>query len=283
MRLVMTLLVRNEEDIVRANIDYHLARGVDFIIATDNGSVDGTRDLLEEYRRSGVLRVLHEPTDDYSQWRWVTRMARLAHDEHEADWVINSDADEFWWPLAGDLKDALRSIEPDAGALLAPRSNFVPRPHTNAPFFERMILRERFSLNSVGAPLLPKMCHRAAPNVEVAQGNHSVASAEVGAVSERRPILILHFPVRSYAQLERKIEAGGAAYERNTELPHRVGVTWRMLYAELRGGRLRDYYESQVLPDDVVTALVRSGQLIQDTRLRDFLLARRCAQDGDRR
>ena len=38
MRLVMTLLVRDEEDIVRANVDFHLARGVDFVIATDNRS-----------------------------------------------------------------------------------------------------------------------------------------------------------------------------------------------------------------------------------------------------
>ncbi|HJM57083.1 MAG TPA: hypothetical protein QF446_07130 [Planctomycetota bacterium] len=40
VRLVMTLLVRNEEDILATNIEYHLARGVDFIIATDNLSDD---------------------------------------------------------------------------------------------------------------------------------------------------------------------------------------------------------------------------------------------------
>ena len=39
MKLVMTLVVRDEVDIIRQNIDFHLARGVDYLIAVDNGSV----------------------------------------------------------------------------------------------------------------------------------------------------------------------------------------------------------------------------------------------------
>jgi hypothetical protein len=33
----MTLLIRDEEDIIDKNISFHLKHGVDFIIATDNG------------------------------------------------------------------------------------------------------------------------------------------------------------------------------------------------------------------------------------------------------
>ena len=53
--IVMTLLVRNEEDIIEANIEFHLAQGADFIIATDNRSTDRTRDLL--------LRYAQDPAD----------------------------------------------------------------------------------------------------------------------------------------------------------------------------------------------------------------------------
>jgi hypothetical protein len=42
MKIVMTLLVRDEADIVDEHISFHLAAGVDFIVASDNGSSDGT-------------------------------------------------------------------------------------------------------------------------------------------------------------------------------------------------------------------------------------------------
>ena len=54
MRLVMTLLVRDEVDVVRANVNFHLQRGVDFVIVTDNRSVDGTRDVLADLEKDGA-------------------------------------------------------------------------------------------------------------------------------------------------------------------------------------------------------------------------------------
>ena len=127
MKLVMTLLVRDEQDIVRENLDFHLAHGVDEVIVTDNGSEDATVEILREYESQGVVRLLFEPADDYSQGRWVTRMARLAATEG-ADWVINNDADEFWWPRAGSLRSIFDQLDDEVGLVVARRQNFVPRP-----------------------------------------------------------------------------------------------------------------------------------------------------------
>ncbi len=56
MKLVQTLLVRDEADIVDTQIAYHLNAGVDFVIATDHESRDGTTEILESYARDGHLR-----------------------------------------------------------------------------------------------------------------------------------------------------------------------------------------------------------------------------------
>jgi glycosyltransferase involved in cell wall biosynthesis len=264
MKLVMTLLVRDEQDIVRENLDFHLAQGVDEVIVTDNGSEDATVEILREYESQGVLRLLLEPTDDYSQGRWVTRMARLAATEG-ADWVINNDADEFWWPRAGSLKSIFDRLGDEVGLVVACRQNFVPRPEDGRSFWERMTLRERESLNPLGKPLPPKLAHRADPEIAVAQGNHKVEGAQLGERLDDGSIEILHFPMRTYAQFENKIVKGGRAYGRNRELPQRKGRTWRRLYEAWEEGRLRDHY------DDNVVAETARADLVEDTRLRDFL------------
>ena len=118
MRLVMTLLVRDEDDVLDEHIADHLNAGVSFVIATDHRSQDRTSEILESYARRGVLRVLREKGESGQQSVWQTRMARLAATEHGADWVINSDADEFWWPRVFRCRTSSRpSIDTTASSM----------------------------------------------------------------------------------------------------------------------------------------------------------------------
>lgn len=272
MKLVMTLLVRDEADIIAANLDFHRAAGVDFFIVTDNLSTDETPAILRRYEREGVLLYLHEAGDDYAQHRWVTRMAQMAAGDFGADWVINNDADEFWWPDGGtDLKGCLAACDPAVAALSAPRKNFVPEAlHSDAFFAERMTLRETRSCNALGQPLPGKVCHRAAADIQVAQGNHSVSRAGRVLPSAPAALTILHFPLRSYRQFENKIVKGGAAYERNRELGRNVGATWRELYVAWKRGELEAYYRAQVPDAGAVARGLASGRYVRDGRLQQF-------------
>ena len=83
----MTLLVRDEADVVDAQLAFHLRAGVDHVIATDNASSDGTTEVLERYERAGHVTLIREPANDMRQAEWVTRMARLAATELDAGWV----------------------------------------------------------------------------------------------------------------------------------------------------------------------------------------------------
>ena len=127
MKLVMTLLCRDAADILDAQLAFHLNAGVDFVIATDHRSEDGTTEILEQYEREGHLHLIREESEQFEQSRWVTRMARLAATDFGASWVLNSDSDEFWWPRGADLKDVLAAIPDRYG--LDPRSLAdVPSP-----------------------------------------------------------------------------------------------------------------------------------------------------------
>jgi len=279
MRLVMTLLVRDEQDIVGANLDFHLDHGVDFVIATDNCSEDDTVSILEEYRRQGVLQLIREDTDDFNQGRWVTRMARLAAVDHGADWVINNDADEFWWPIEGDLASTLQKVPEGTDALLVPRYNFVvpAEEDRDLPFHRRMTVRYTVPWDPTKqGPIQPKMAHRAHPDVVVQQGNHDAqweARGEVATLGAG--VEILHYPIRSLAQFANKIAKGGAAYERNHDVPEHYGRRWRSMLALQRSGEFGALYADVVLDDDAVAAGIARGELVRDRRLTDALSDRK--------
>jgi len=272
MKLVMTLLLRDEEDIVARNIEYHLHQGVDFIIATDNLSEDDTSAILRDYERLGVLHYLHQADDDYEQGCWVTAMARLAQHSFGADWVINNDADEFWCPEEGTLKQVLERVPVGTGAAAVKRVNFVPRRSMSS--FADMTVRERQSLNALGEPLPPKVCHRAFADIEAGQGNHAVSRAGQPLPADRVPITILHFPLRSYGQFANKIIKGGAAYARNTRLAG-MGGTWRYLYDLYSKGELERWWEKQLYDDARIEAGLADGTLVRDDRIQSFLAGRK--------
>ena len=133
MRLILTLLCRNEIDIIDSMIRFHLGHGVDCIVATDNGSNDGTRECLQHYVHSGKLLLIDQPESTHDQAVWVSVMARMATEQLAADWLIHSDADEFWWPLNGDLKTTLQAVPPGVQALTVGRTNFLPPPQGFRP------------------------------------------------------------------------------------------------------------------------------------------------------
>jgi Glycosyl transferase family 2 len=281
VKVVLTVLARDEADVIDAQIAFHLNAGADFIIATDNNSRDGTTKILEAYARSGELHLIREPAEGLRQGEWVTRMARLAASEYGADWVINTDADEFWWPRGGSLKEVLAAVPAPYGIVEAFWRSFVPRPEDGSLFAERMTARlsQQAPINDPTSFYRPviKVAHRADPNVNVARGNHALAGSSLRTLTTWHPIEVLHFPLRSRAQWTRKVELQGEAFTKHIE---RSGTGYHLKgYEALQGGRIDDQYASLVVDDNALERGVADGTLVLDTRLRDAL---RALRDGGR-
>jgi Glycosyl transferase family 2 len=282
MKLVLTVLARDEADVIDAQVAFHLNAGVDFVIATDNKSQDGTTEILEAYQREGVLHLIREPAEGLRQGEWVTRMARLAAREHGADWVINSDADEFWWPRGASLKEVLSAVPDTYGIVEAFWRSFVPRPDDGAFFVERMTARlsQHAPINDPTSFYRPvvKVAHRGDPNVTVARGNHALADSTFLTLTTWHPLEVLHFPLRSRAQWTRKVELQGDAFTKHIE---RSGTGYHLKgYDALQSGRIEQQHESLVVPDEAVDRGVEEGTLVIDTRLRDALRSLRREAGG---
>ena len=80
MKLIMTVMVRDEADIIGSMLQHHAAQGVDEFIITDNGSTDGTTEIIEDLARSMQITLFHDPIHRKQQGETVTRMARMAAD-----------------------------------------------------------------------------------------------------------------------------------------------------------------------------------------------------------
>jgi hypothetical protein len=279
MRVVVTVLARDEADVIDAQVSFHLNAGADFVIATDNNSRDGTTEILERYARDGVLHLIREPAEGLRQGEWVTRMARLAATDYGADWVINTDADEFWWPRGGSLRDVLAAVPAEYGIVQAFWRSFVPRPDDGSSFVERMTARlsQHAPINDPTSFYRPvvKVAHRADPHVTVARGNHALAGSPLATLTTWHPIEVLHFPLRSREQWMRKVELQGEAFTKHIA---RSGTGYHLKgYDALLAGRIEQQHASLVVDDAALERGLAEGSLVIDTRLRDAL---RAVRDG---
>jgi Glycosyl transferase family 2 len=268
MSIVMTLCVKDEEDILDAQLAFHLNAGVDFVIVTDTGSTDGTLDILEPYRRAGVLELRHDDTRPFRQGQLRTAMARAAHGRG-AEWVFSSDADEFWWPRGRNLKDVFEALPPRYGIVSGIWRSFVPRPEDGRPFYERMTARlaAAHAINDPRSAFRPnvKVAHRAHAGVQVGAGNHSVTGLPFSPLRGWYPIEVLHFPMRTEAQTSRKYELALGYVG-----PDQAGYIRRF---EVAGGGEAggESFDAHVIDDTALQEGLKRGVLAEDVRLRDAL------------
>lgn len=279
MRLVATLLVRDELDVLAANLEHHFAAGVDAVVVTDNGSVDGTRELLAEYTDRAPVTVIDEPAHTYRQSEWVTRMARLAVESLGADWLVHLDADEFGWTFrpGGDRVDLDEPQDVDLAGFFASlpagqdvcrirRDNMVGDLATPGSWPHRLVWRDTLALSERGTRIGDKAAHRADPAIVVEQGNHAVSGERAFAMTASPELVMLHVPDRGWEHYRRKIDQGGRSYEASG-LPEEAGWHWRADYRRLQEGSLRETWEARQHSQATLRTWAGCGRIVPDDRL----------------
>jgi hypothetical protein len=259
VRLVETLVVRGDDaDAADVQIAFHLAAGVDFVLAAVTDADGEAAAAIDRHVTTGrALAVAGEAGAEEAELR--TRLARLAVAEHGADWVLDADPDEFWWPRGESLKDALAAIPPRYGLVQGLVRLFVP-VIGEGPFWERMTTRRSLDPSMEPEPHLWALrpIYRAHPTLVVPPAGEEVGRGSVP-LRAWYPFEVLRFPLRDPEQAERRLASG---------LPPRSALEAEALDA-LRQGRLRERLEQ----------LTAGGPVVEDTRLRGAL---KTIRDGER-
>lgn len=210
-------MVRDEADIIGVTVR-NLQAQVDHVIVADNGSTDGTREILHGL---GV-EVIDDPERGYYQSAKMTALAHLAR-ERGAEWVVPFDADELWYSPHGEIRDVLADLPETCAVVGADLYDHVCTavdPDEPDPV-ARIGWRRR------GALALPKVAVRARPDLTITQGNHGARYSIDPAVLRDGTLVVRHFPYRSAEQFVRKVRNGAEAYRAATGLPADAGAHWR--------------------------------------------------------
>lgn len=241
MTVVGISMVKDEADIIAGTIRHMLAE-VDELLVADNGSTDGTRQILGELARTLPLIVVDDPDPAYRQSVKMSRLAGFAARNLDARWIVPFDADELWYSDAGQIAEVLAATGPPvAYAQLTDHLRTALDVDDPDPFRSMTWRHEQ------PAPL-PKIAFRWEPGATIHQGNHGVSlpSAQpiVDALAAKPPVLaVRHFPVRSPEQFAAKARNGAAAYAAAPDLPADMGAHWRAW------GQLHDQGGDELLGD----------------------------------
>lgn len=230
LRIVATILAKDEADIIGRNIEHHVEQGVAHFIITNNRSTDATGEIASRYKE--VVEVIDEPGDDHRQAEWVTRMARMAC-KLDPDWIVHLDADELWCGL-GQLGRL------DAKAFGSTKM-FLHPPRRSGDMSHY--------LDFEAVPGLPGECkvgHRPDPDIRITHGNHGVVGADPVFT---KAVWRHHYPVRSLNQFRKKTVEGHEALVRRRSVCER----WERWYnLHLRGSldifyhQICDHWEAMI-------------------------------------
>lgn len=209
IKLIMTLVVKDEEDIIEQNIRFHNAMGVDGFIVTSHNSKDKTNEILEKLKSEGlVLEILYRTDKNHKHHIWVNDMIKLAKSKYKASWIINADADEFYFSTILDLKKSIFEYSSVGINALWIDSTFVfPQEdiaYLENSYFYRPIYLNPDNPNKYSINYCFKVIHNTKDFICSTDGNHFVEMKNLKQVPCAN-IILYHFHIKNYKGYEAKV------------------------------------------------------------------------------
>jgi len=239
MRVIAIIAAYNEADVVETVVTDLIEQGVE-VYFLDDGSTDGTVELVEGYLGHGVVGIEHlsetlvEASRESFHWERILRRKAQLATELEADWFIHHDADEFrespW--LGESLRSAIARVDAlGFNAIDFVCLHFWPDHDEYRPGQD---VRKSFAFYEMAPPhdRIQVRCWKRSPvPVDLAStGGHDAQFPDRNVFPIR--FLLRHYPVRGQAQGERKIFTERTGRFLDSEL----AKGWHVQYDRLTAG-----------------------------------------------
>lgn len=271
MKLVMTLLVKNEADIIENNIRFHAAQGVDAFLVMDNNSDDKTPEILARLAKEFDVTVIHNPSMEYQQAQWMTSLANTARKNLKADLVISNDADEFWSCRDGSSLKSKLSLKDSV--VTVGRYNYILNQGADGlndyVFCKNRIINpityqvdNYQTQKNIILPLQkisPKVIVNPRGLRTIKGGNHRAKSFYFWRDRFCPDIIVDHYPIRSFQQFDANIQNRKRIMDKYPE--KKMSPHYRRWLASLAAGELRQEYEQMLVNDVERDVLLRLGVL----------------------
>jgi glycosyltransferase involved in cell wall biosynthesis len=278
------MMVRNEADILRVNLLHHLTLGIDQFLIIDNGSTDGTPEILEELSRDTQRVHWTRDMGPFQESRFRSALSREAY-HRGADWVLPTDADEFWFAPRENFRDVFEASS--AGVLRAHIVNFVQRRDQLIASAEGLLhmtrraaipmgsvehadeLVESGQLAQVEIKTLPKCVCRASATAEIGLGSHAVAGV-TGSQENTDDLVCFHAGLRARSVLEAKMTDHAERAKALGSDPH-LAWHWRRWGRLWHERRMDDEWRANSYEDNHLDVHGVLHPLVFDPRLRNLV------------
>jgi primosomal protein N' len=276
--LTMTILVKNEIDIIEKNIRFHAKKGVDSFVVMDNNSTDGTREKLHELKKEFEITIIDEK-GTYNQAKWMTKLTHIARKKYNPTWLIPNDADEFWISEKS-IKDSL----PKKGAVLTvDRFNFLLYEGLtswdkseyrveNPVFYRKNTQLESDKISIILTKISPKVIIKPKGLLWIRGGNHKALHIQnikdyfrhYDKIKRFEKIKVFHFPIRSFEQFKKNIENRKKLLEKGAKM----GPHYKRWVKLLNEGKLEEeFYNNLVFKKTDIDVLQKYGIITKEKAL----------------
>lgn len=282
LKLIITLLVKDEEDILETNIRFHKAMGADGFIVTSHNSTDRTNEILEKLKQEGIiLEIIYETDPAYNKVMFVDRMIKIAKRKYKADWIINADADEFYYSKDLNLKKSIIKYKKTNVNVLKVDSTFYypdnREDFLRSPYFvTRPFLKyvaEKLDITNkpefkgfIGSNGCTKVIHKTKGYKRIVIGNHDIKMRYKVCV-EPADIVLYHYTIRNYNESIKKVKR----YKESLKLIGKgFGVHMRKIIQEYESGELKKNYD-KLYNENMKKFLIEQGVVTIDRSIPNFL------------